>query len=167
MQADRWRRGRRLLPWLLGVSLALNLLVIGAFAGAAYRHAGGPGARGEPPGVRGYGSPYVQALPREARRELGRALRGGSEGKAMSRAARRALYDEMLVALRRDPFDPAAAEAVLQAQRTAVDGVQRRAHSAWLAEIAGMDAAARADYADTLEEVLERGPRHRRISRDD
>ena len=77
----------------------------------------------------------------------------------MSRRARRAMYDQIIVALRADPFDPAAVRKVLDAQRRAALGVQDAGQAAWLAKITDMDSAARAQYADRLQQVLERGPR--------
>ncbi len=147
------------MKWVLAASLGANLLFVGAFAGAAYRHAGGPGARsGEGPGMRSYATPYVQALPRETRRAMVQSLRGDTQGGApLSRKARRALYLEMVSVLRATPFDPAAAENVLTMQRDAVLGVQSAAQSAWLAQVTAMAPDERATYADTLEKLLERG----------
>ena len=162
MQEQHTTRTRRALPYVLGVSLAVNLLVAGLFAGAAYRHADmmGPGGR-HVPGVRDYATPYVQSMPEDGRRAIGKALRSGPQSKALSREARRALYTEMLVALRSEPFDPARAGQVLAAQKTAVEAVQEAAQAAWLAEVTRMDGTARRAYADALEQELQRGPKRR------
>lgn len=157
------QRRKRIMRWVLAGSLGLNLLFVGAFAGAAYRQAGGPAAPGgEAPGMRGYATPYVHALPRDTRRSLFQALHaGGKDAPHMSRKARRALYQRMVSVLRTAPFDPAAAEEVLSAQRDAVLGVQSAAQSLWLEKVTEMVPAERATYADELEKVLKRGPRHR------
>ncbi|MGJ8627512.1 MAG: periplasmic heavy metal sensor [Sulfitobacter sp.] len=165
-QTSKWRKLN--IRWVLAASLGLNLLFVGAFMGAAYRHAGAPRG-GEPPGMRSYATPYVLALPREKRRALFDALRGGDHGVVpLSRQERRALYAQMVVTLRTTPFDPVAAEGVLNAQRDAVLGVQSAAQSMWLKEVTDMGPGERATYADELEKVLKRGPRrpNRRKSRD-
>ncbi len=157
-------RRKMIMRWALALSLGVNLLFVGIFAGAAYRHAGGADVRGgEGPGMRNYATPYVHALPREKRHALHRSLRqGNGQAAPLSRDARRALYQQMLTVLRTDPFDPIAAQNVLTAQRDAILGVQSAAQSAWLVEVTQMAANERAAYADALENVLKRGPRKRR-----
>ena len=157
--APRPRLGFRI---LLGASLALNLLVIGLIAGAAWRHGGGPGKgwHHAPPGLQSYAAPYVRALPREARRDLHRGLRREVGG--AGRAERRALYAEMLAALRATPFDAAAVEAVLGTQRERVLALQAAGQARWLATVTAMTPEARARYADRLEEELRRRPGRRK-----
>lgn len=159
MTPQRYTSGRTL-RWALGLSLALNLLVIGAIGGAGWRHAQGGPMGSNAPGLRSYASPYVQALPKSDRRALHTGMRNGDNAKHLSRDARRALYARMLTALRADPFDAAEAQAVLTAQSQAVMTVQADAHAAWLVQVGAMNAAARADYADALEARLSRGKRH-------
>ena len=67
----------------------------------------------------------------------------------------------MLVALRADPFDPAAVRAALGAQRDVTLARQDAAGDAWLAQIEAMDDAARVAYTDRLEGMLARGKRGR------
>lgn len=156
-QTSKWRKPN--MRWVLAASLSLNLLFVGSFVGAAYRHAGAPGG-GEPPAMRSYATPYVLALPREKRRALFDALHSGDHGVVpLSRQERRALYAQMVATLRATPFDPTAAEGVLSAQRDAVLGVQSAAQSMWLKEVTDMAPDERATYADELEKVLKRGPR--------
>lgn len=159
-------RRKRLMRLALGLSLALNVMILGALGGAMWRH-GGPGPRGDGdlPGLRSYASPYVQALPPEARRDLHEKMRASSKAHHLDRSARRALYEEMLSALRADPFEPDGAAAVLAAQGEAAAGVQSVAHGAWLAEVSAMDAAARKAYADKLQERLEAGHARKRAKR--
>lgn len=153
----RWR-------WLLGLSLALNLVFLGLVAGAAYRFAGGPGTSGSA-GMRSYATPYLMALPREARRDLHRQVRGDEGSPLPTRAVRRALYDDVLRALRVEPFEPAVVRATLQKQGDTARQVQEVAHAAWLAQVTAMSAQDRAAYADRLEEVLTRGPKGKRPKR--
>lgn len=152
----RWSR------WALVASLALNLIFIGLIAGAVYRQAGGPGARdhGGGPAARNYATPYVRALPREVRRALFRDLRRSGSGMP-SRSERRALYDQVLTALRREPFDVSAVQGVLRAQGRVALELQTAAEGAWLAEVSAMSAQERAAYADRVAEELSRKPRRR------
>jgi uncharacterized membrane protein len=156
---------RRRFWWrlLLAVSLALNLLVLGALAGAGYRHYAGdaPGLRHPAPELRSYATPYVRALPRDAQRALHDALRRAG-GAPPSRAERRALYERMLRALRAETLDLAEVKSILQTQRDAVLRVQGSAQDIWLAQISEMSAAERADYADHLERHLRAQRRGRR-----
>lgn len=137
---------RRWMPVVLGLSLALNLAVLAAAGGAAWRHGGEE--RGGPRASKG-GALYMKALPRETRRAIREQTRGGP------RVAQDA--GEMLAALRQEPFDPAAAAQVLDAQRDA--GLQRReaATAAWLSEVTAMSAQERNAYADRLEAMSKRG----------
>lgn len=136
---------RRLMPIVLGLSLAVNLGVLAALAGAAWRHHG-DAPRGDR--VARGGAIYMQALPREARRALREELRE-------ARPARREGSD-MLVALRQDPFDPAAVRSVLEAERQAGLSRQEAATSAWISHITDMTGAERRAYADRLQALLEK-----------
>ena len=137
----------RWMPVVLGLSLALNLAVVAAVGGAAWRHSGEE--RGGPARVTKGGALYMQALPREARRAIREKTRAGP------RAGRDAT--EMLAALRQQPFDPAAAAQVLDTERDA--GLQRRnaTTAAWLSEITAMSTQERSAYADRLEAMSKRG----------
>ncbi len=146
--------------WALGLSLGVNLLVVGVVAGAAYRF---DGPHGGPSGnMRNFGTPYIAALEKDRRREIFKQLRQTRTDAPMTREARRGLYDEAVDAIRAEPFDLDRVTAVLDKQRNASMGVQQAAQAAWLAEIAEMTAPARAAYADRLQEVLERDPRGKR-----
>ena len=102
------------------------------------------------------------ALPEERRRAVFADARKGREDKSVSRAARRALYQEALTAIRAEPFDPAEARRVLDLQRDATLTVQQTVQNAWLAELAQMSAPERAAYADRIEEMLKRGKKGKR-----
>ena len=148
------------LRWALGVSLAVNLLFIGAIGGAIYRNAGGPGMdRLGGPELRSYGSAYVRALPRKDRRHLRDRLRNDNGAVQPSRAERRAHSQDMLAALRADPFDEGAVREILTAQGEAAQRVQTAAHTAWLGRISAMSASERQSYADRLERELKKRKR--------
>ncbi|WP_299873866.1 periplasmic heavy metal sensor [uncultured Sulfitobacter sp.] len=146
----RWR-------WLLGVSLALNLMFIGLVAGAVLRGGGPHGGGKHAAELRGFGAPYLRELPRAERRALFRALRTG--GHLPDRAARRAAYDTMVTALRTQPFEPTQAETILRQYAGALGRAQEAAQAEWLRQVSQMSEADRAAYADRLEERMQRRPR--------
>lgn len=148
---------RRRFRILLGLSLALNLLVVGIVAGAVWRSGGDRDGRWHraPPSLQNYAEPYVRALPRAERRALHKAIRQSHP--QSGRAARREAYAAMLAALRAEPFAPDAVEGILKAQRDRVVSVQSAAQAQWMASVMAMSPAERAAYADRLEERLKRG----------
>lgn len=155
---------RRRFKVLLVVSLTLNLLFVGVFAGAVWRNAGPDGQARRGPALQNYAAPYVQALPRDERRALHRAMR--ADHPKPDRKARYAVYAQMLAALRAAPFDPGAVQSVLDGQRDASVGVQQAAQDQWMMTVTAMSAEERAAYADSLEERLKRGPRSKGKKRD-
>jgi len=148
-------KSTKILRWALGLSLGLNLAVVGLVVGAAYRFDGPHG--GPMRHMRDYGTPYVMALPKERRHAVFMNARKGRDDKSVSRTARRALYQEALTAIRADPFDVAEARRVLDLQRDATLTVQQTVQDAWLAELAKMPAEERAAYAIRVEEMLKHG----------
>jgi uncharacterized membrane protein len=90
----------------------------------------------------------MQALPREVRRDMYRQLRAGL-------LPNRDTAD-LLGVLRQEPFDPAAAARVLDAQRDAGVLRQDAASAAFLAHIIALSADARRTYADRLQNLEER-----------
>lgn len=145
---------------VLGVSLALNLLIAGIVAGALMRFGGGDHPRSRV----NYALPYVQALPASDRRAVMRAIRReGREGGQSGHEARKSLYEDMLAALRADPFDPETAEQLLERQARASARIQSLARTVWLERVAMMSAEERQAYADRIEATLRRGPRHGRL----
>jgi len=132
---------------VLGLSLALNLAVVAAVAGAAWRHSGE--GRGEPRAAKG-GAIYMQALPREARESMRAELREAGGRPAGSDTA------AMIAALRGDPFDPAAARRVLEMEQAAGMTRQNVAGAAWLSQVTAMSGPERAAYADRLQELSAR-----------
>ncbi|MEL6619791.1 MAG: periplasmic heavy metal sensor [Pseudomonadota bacterium] len=140
---------------VLGLSLALNLLIIGLVAGFVLR--GGPVASNG--GGLSYAAPYIIALDRSDRRAVLAAIR--SDPTLPDRRARRAQFAEMLTALRADPIDIAQVQAILDRQARATSRVQAVAQATWLARVQEMSVADRRAYADGVENVLKRGPRRR------
>ncbi len=154
------RRMSRGWKWVLGLSLALNLLIIGAIGGTMWRFntKDGGDRRGHIEALAS-GVPYVRALPRDARRALNRKLRD-DRADLPPRSERRALFQQMIETLRADPFDVDAARAILAAQAETAQTVQSRAQAGWLEIVGEMSAEERAEVANRLEEGLKkrRGP---------
>lgn len=146
------RKPPRMRLWLrivLGVSLALNLAVVGLGLGAAIRF-GGPD-RARPP------LPLGAMLYRELPREDRRALRDDRLGTRPERAERRrAEAVELDAALRAVPFDPARVGDFLAAQSRQRNELEQALRAAWLARVSKMSDSARAAYADRLAEEMTR-----------
>lgn len=152
----------RTFPWgrlVLGLSLALNLVIIGIVAGAFWRF-GKDHDHAARRGAGAFAAPYVLALPRDDRHALREALQ--AQGPNDRRAARRASYEAVLAALRAEPFDSDALAAALKRQREAAIAGQLAAETAWLRQIETMDRETRADYADRVERILDRKRRRSR-----
>lgn len=138
---------------LLGLSLALNLLVIGLIAGALLR-GGGPDRMRDAPVH--FGAALLRALPDEDRRAVMRTLRSD----APDRGSRRDAARQIASALRAEPFDAQALQTALAAQADRLDQLQRATRAAWLARVAQMSPDARAAYADRVEARLTRARAH-------
>ncbi|MFK7881277.1 periplasmic heavy metal sensor [Roseobacter sp.] len=145
---------------ILGVSLAVNLLVVGMVAGAAFRFGGEGGPRDmRSAGLGAYGLPYMIALPPEARREIIREIKSERNGQKLDRSARRALYNDVLNALRAVPFDADSLATSVAQQADTTISVQQSAQSAWLVVVSQMSDAERQAYADEVENALKKRPR--------
>lgn len=94
----------------LVVSLALNLAVAGLAAGAWLKDGGPHG------GPRDFSfGPFSEALSQDDRRAIRKALFDRAPSFREAREAARAEFGALLVALRADPFDPAALRTALAA----------------------------------------------------
>jgi uncharacterized membrane protein len=141
----------------LVASLALNLLVAGLVVGAMARHdRDDRGMRGDVP--REFArSPFLGALDADDRRAVGRELMREEGSLRENRAELRARFERLLVAIRAEPFDRAAIEAILDEQRAAGARRLELAEEAVLDRLSGMTPEARAAYADRLDRSLRRG----------
>lgn len=139
--------------WLrivFGISLALNLLVIGLVVGAIARFGGMEGRRLPPHSM---GAAMYRELPRADRE----ALREKSQTRAThSVESRVAEANAIAAALRADPFDKGAVQVVLDEQAQHRIGWQQSAQTAWLDRVSLMSIADRSEYADRLHGSLTR-----------
>ena len=136
----------------LAVSVTLNLLLAGLIAGAVLRHEHGGG----PDDDRAAFAPYLDALPRSDRGELRAEMFRRMPDLRDLRRERADDFRAFVTALRAEPFDPDAAEAVLERQ------VGRAAHrleegrDLFLERLTAMSDEDRLAYADRLEKSLSR-----------
>lgn len=135
---------------VLGLSLALNLAVLGTVAGFVFR--GGPDQRQS--AAMNAGVPYIAALPRDERGRLIRAVRR-ADG-LPDRSDRRAAYAEMMRILRAEDYDREAAAQVLARHASASETMRDALYNAWLTRVGQMSDAERAIYADRIEDHLQR-----------
>ncbi|MFD1911516.1 periplasmic heavy metal sensor [Halodurantibacterium flavum] len=156
-RAPRRPRAPRWMQILLFLSLAVNLVGLGVLAGGVITR-GGPG--GPPPVVLrdiSLGA-YSEALSPEDRAALRSAFRQNVPALRDLRDQQRAEQARLLEALRAQPFSPDAVAAILETQRGRLLRATEIGHGALLARLTEMDNAARAGFADRLEEALARRP---------
>lgn len=165
---------RRVWPkLLLAASLTLNVLVLSVIAGAHMRNDGWSGAddRRIPPADRavlrqGGFTPFFEAMPRDARARMAKALR--ERGVGPDRAALAQDFRDFVAAVRAEPFEPAALDSVLDEQAARAEAQVRLGRSILVEQIAEMTPAERAAFADALEarfrDALAHAPRPPRPS---
>lgn len=149
--------------WLrivFGLSLALNLLVLGVAVGAALRFGGPDGAR-RPPQV--VGAALYRELPRDDRRAFRQAMEKSPQARGPSR---KAVAGQIAALLRTTPFDMSALQALLDDHAAKRGQWQMAANRALIAQLAQMDPQERAAYADRVEEALSRSGQRVRKHRD-
>lgn len=144
---------RRWQKVLLGLSLAVNLLIVVAVASFVLTH--DDGRRHRPPRVDQMGGPLTGALTREDRHEIGRALWRSYRDGRPSREDMRAEFAEVVAALRAEPYDPAVVEASLQKQLDFAIQRQELGQRLLRERLEAMTPDERAAFADRLEEGLE------------
>ena len=130
---------------LLGVSLALNLLVIGAVVGAISKG----------PGMHAAALPYVVAFDRSDKRAMRQEMRARLSDRSEARAAHQASYRAFLELLRAETFDAAAASSVMSVQFERAQRLQTIGRELSIQRISDMSVEKRAAYADRLEYRLD------------
>lgn len=155
------KKGRSRGRLLLGVSLVVNMVFVGFVAGAFLRHDGGRDSFERGPDAATFGAPYIRALPRETRQEVLQAARAATDQPMPDRTARRALFHEVLDSMRATPFDAERMQRLVEDQARVSVAVQQRVQTAWVAAVESMTDQQRAAYADAVEDIVRRGPKHR------
>jgi len=147
---------------LLGLSLALNLLVVGAVVGVIVK--GSPSNRG-PSGVRETALPYVGAFELEDKRAMRQEMRARLPKRQETRAAMDAGYREFVEVVRSEPFDSTRATKVMEDQFERAGQFQRVGREVSIERISEMSPEKRAAYADRLEYRLD-NPRKRKTRKE-
>lgn len=149
------RKPRRWLWPVLLVSVALNLAIAGAVAGALLSP-DGPRKGGEDQrAIRGVlGEPFFRALPKDDRRAMVRDIVGNRDTFREGREALRDRVANFLEALRAETFDRTEAKRLLGEQRQAAIRRQTLGEDLLLDRLEAMTPAERSAYADALEERL-------------
>lgn len=147
----------------LFLSVALNLLVVGAIAGAVMHN---DGRHGRPATLHGNLDasvrPFAQALTAQQRKAVGEALRENGPRVQAGAGAVRARLEEMLAVLRADEFSAEAFSDSIMAARAGLNEQQDLAFGAMIAQISAMDMEERMEFADRLERSFRRTPPRRR-----
>lgn len=149
------QKSRRLWKVIFGLSLALNVAILGVVVGATWRsHDDGR----RPPALnRDIGSLYLRALGHEHRRELGRKMRpSGKKGKA-ERAEIAQGFVQAIAVLRAEPFDSDALEQIMQDHSQRSETRMQEAREILLDHLISIGPDERAAYADRLEKALKGG----------
>lgn len=147
--APRWMKV------LLVVSLALNLLVVGAVVGAAVTGAGKWRGPGGPGGAGALTHALSEADRKALRRQMVRTFMTERDG----RAAYRENMAELLVLLRAPEYDAAAVTERIAHVRTTFEARFQAGQTLLVDRLGDMSADERAAYADRLEAVLQRKKR--------
>ena len=145
-------RRRRWIGPLLFVSLALNLLVVGAIAGMILT--GGPDKRGRSDGPARslLGAPFVRALEPADRLALGQEMLSNRDQLRENRADLRRRVEALIATLRQETFDRQAVSALLAEQRDLAVTRQEYGEVLLLNRLEGMSLDERRAYADRLGE---------------
>lgn len=143
--------------WLkvvFGLSLALNLLVLGTVGGAVLRHGGFDG-RHHPPRADMVGGPLTRALDKEDKRAVAREMRRTyrEEGRA-GRASYHAAMQQLVTDLRADPFDPAPVAAQMGQMREMLGQRVALGQQILLEHFSQMQPEARQAFATRLEAAM-------------
>ena len=141
-------RPSRLWRAVLVVSLALNLAVVGVVVGSLLSGK----MRDGPPRSFDLGlGPVSRALEPQERRSIGRSLRQDGSLREFDLRGR---VDDMVTALKAEPFDADALRALMDEQAAGMAGIQAKAQAATIEQIIAMTPERRRAFADQLGEEL-------------
>ncbi len=143
----RWKRA-------FYASLAVNLLILGVVGGAILKGPPPKHAMADP----GFG-PYGEALAESDRKALKRAFRSRETGVRELRATMVRDRQAVLVALRAEPFDAAALDAALVAQRNTISSQIDFGQKILRDRLVEMTVPERRAFADRLEAAMDHRPR--------
>lgn len=136
-------------------SLALNVLVIGALAGAAFK----PHSRGGPFRGATLQSAMVRALPDDQRKLLGESMRRNGDHFKAQRGQSLAVKADLKAAIAAVPFDGDALRQVFERQKQVRSDFSNRGDDMWINLITKMSDEERAQFANDIEFRKSRKPR--------
>jgi uncharacterized membrane protein len=142
---------RRIWRVVLVTSLAINLLMIGLVGGAVFRNGGAP-----PRAFDVQLGPLTAALSEKDRRAIGEQLRQGDKRSGPSRGERRKAFEDLILVLESQPFDPVALSLVFQSQQERQFELQGRALGAFVVQVSDMSLEDRTAFAARLRDSYER-----------
>jgi len=140
---------RNLWKILFGISLAINLLIIGALGGALSRAGKGPMIQ-----HRASGLLYMRALNFEDKKVLRKKLFRNKDSRKIIRAKEHSSYSSAVKILKKDPFDRKAFEDLLDEQTRYSKSKLSSARAALVAQIANMTKEERLVYSQRLEDLV-------------
>ena len=140
---------RNLWKILFGISLAINLLIIGALGGALSRAGKGPMIQ-----HRASGLLYIRALNFEDKKVLRKKLFRNKDSRKIIRAKEHSSYSSAVKILKKDPFDRKAFEDLLDEQTRYSKSKPSSARAALVAQIANMTKEERLVYSQRLEDLV-------------
>lgn len=155
-RSDKTPGMRGWLKVVFGLSLALNLLVLGAVGGAVVRHGGWDG-RHHPPRADIAGGPLTRALTQEDKRAVSREMRRAYRAEGRSgRGAYRAAMQQLVADLRAEPFDPDPVKAQMAQMREMLGQRMAIGQQILLEHLVQMDPDARQAFSARLEKAMAR-----------
>jgi len=149
MSASTDFKPRNLWKILFGISLALNLLIVGAIGGAILRVGKGPMAKHHASGFL-----YMRALNFEDKKALRKAIFRNKNSRKIIREKEHSSYISAVKILKKDPFDRKAFEDLLDEQTKHSKTRQSSARVALVAQITGMTKEERLIYSERLEDLV-------------
>ena len=149
MSASTDLKSRNIWKFLFGISLALNLLIVGAFGGAMLRVGKGPMVK-----HRASGYLYMRALNFEDKKALRKAIFRNKNSRKIIREKEHSSYISAVKILKKDPFDRKAFEDLLDEQTKHSKSRQSSARVALVTQITRMTKEERLIYSERLEDLV-------------
>jgi uncharacterized membrane protein len=140
---------RNLWKILFGISLALNLLIVGAFGGAFMRKGKGPTAKHLASGFL-----YMRALDFKDKRVLRDEILRNKNGRKLVKDKNQASFNSVVGILKNHPFDRATFENLLDEQAKHAKLRQSSARRALVNHIENMTKEERLIYAQRLKDFI-------------
>ena len=149
MSASTDLKPRNLWKILFGISLALNLLIVGALGGAMLRVGKGPVVK-----HRASGNLYMRALNFEDKKALRKELFKNKDSRKIIRAKEHSSYSSAVKILRKYPFDRKALEDLLDQQTKYSKSRPSLARAVLITQIENMTKKERLIYSKRLEDLI-------------